>query len=253
MYYVGVDHHKYSSYAVVMDKQGKVFWQDRIRNYRKDIARLRSLCNGSKTHVVLEAGRNWTLMYDMLEKEFDKVKLAHLLKVKAIASARIKTDKIDATTLAHLLRSDLIPEAYVPSGEARIVRQRMFYIKVQTMLKNRMRGLLDRHPEISPPTKNIFSNKSFKWLKEGVELPEKEKRILKEDILFLEDVRKRVVSSDALVSSLAEENEMVGYRLNVPGIGKFFALLILYEIDRTDSGTYPLLLGQVAIDSSMEG
>jgi transposase len=53
-------------------------------------------------------------MYDMLEEAFDEVKLAHPLKTKAIASARIKTDKIDARILAHLLRSDLIPEAYVP-------------------------------------------------------------------------------------------------------------------------------------------
>jgi transposase len=33
------------------------------------------------------------------------------LKVKAIAEAKIKTDKIDATILAHLLRADLVPVA----------------------------------------------------------------------------------------------------------------------------------------------
>jgi len=56
-------------------------------------------------------------MYDWLEGEIDGVKLAHPLKMKAIADAKVKTDKIDVTILAHLLRADLIPEAYVPKVE----------------------------------------------------------------------------------------------------------------------------------------
>ena len=74
-------------------------------------------------------------MYDWLEEEIDGVKLAHPLKVKAIADAKIKTDKIDARILAHLLRADLIPEAYVPKIEMRKV-------------KNRIQAILDRHPEV---------------------------------------------------------------------------------------------------------
>ena len=50
------------------------------------------------------------------------VVLAHPLKTKAIASARIKSDSVDARILAHLLRADLIPESYVPSKEMREMR-----------------------------------------------------------------------------------------------------------------------------------
>jgi transposase len=60
----------------------------------------------------------------------EEVLLAHPLKVRAIADARIKTDKLDSEMLAHLLRADLIPEAYAPSKETRatkrVLRQRMF-------------------------------------------------------------------------------------------------------------------------------
>ena len=42
-----------------------------------------------------------------------KRKVTHPLKVKAIAEAKIKKDKISADILAHLLRADLIPEYYV--------------------------------------------------------------------------------------------------------------------------------------------
>jgi len=91
-------------------------------------------------------------MHDWLEELAGDVTLAHPLKVKAIAEAKIKTDKIDATTLAHLLRCDLVPAAYVRSPQARILtnllRHRMFLVRVQTMTKNRIHVLLDRHPLI---------------------------------------------------------------------------------------------------------
>ncbi len=70
----------------------------------------------------MEASRNWTVMYDWLDELCDDVVLAHPLKVKAIADAKIKTDKIDATILAPLQRADLIPEAYVPCEAARELR-----------------------------------------------------------------------------------------------------------------------------------
>lgn len=59
--------------------------------------------------AVLEASYTWGPMYDWLDELVDEVILAHPAKVKAIADARIKTDKIDSETLAHLLRANLIP------------------------------------------------------------------------------------------------------------------------------------------------
>lgn len=77
-----------------------------------------------------------------------EVKLAHPAPVKAIASARIKTDRIDARILAHLLRADLIPEAWAPPLEVRdlrdLVRLRWGFISAQTKAKNRIHGLLAR-------------------------------------------------------------------------------------------------------------
>jgi len=49
------------------------------------------------------------VIFDWLDDLCEEVVLAYPLKVKAIADAKIKTDKIDATILSHLLRVDLIP------------------------------------------------------------------------------------------------------------------------------------------------
>jgi len=59
-------------------------------------------------------GSVWTNLYNSLDNGHIPVVLADPLKTKAIASARIKSDKVDARILAHLLRGGLVAESYVP-------------------------------------------------------------------------------------------------------------------------------------------
>jgi hypothetical protein len=68
---------------------------------------------------VVEAGWNWGVMYDWLDaiNSVAELELAHPYRVRAIATARVKTDSIDSHTLAQLLRVNLIPRAYVPGVE----------------------------------------------------------------------------------------------------------------------------------------
>ncbi len=72
-----------------------------------------------------KAGYCWQPLYDRLEETGHDARLAHPLKVKAIAQAKAKTDKIDSETLAHMLRADLIPESYVPPRDIRELRDRV--------------------------------------------------------------------------------------------------------------------------------
>jgi len=80
--------------------------------------------------------------YDEISSFIDEAILAHPLKTRAIAEARIKTDSIDSNTLAHLLRSDLIPGAYTPSFETRDLRNfprfRMALVKVRKIEPKQM-------------------------------------------------------------------------------------------------------------------
>ncbi len=175
-------------------------------------------------------------MYDWLEEEVGVVKLAHPLKVKAIAEARIKTDKIDAKVLAHLLRCDLVPEAHVPGKEARVIknvlRQRMFLVRMSTMVKNRIHILMDRHPEIRDQIhpSDVFGVQGKRWLKE-VKLPWKERKLLDNELQLLQSLEKRIKASNSWVEALGRKDERVKRLMSIPGIGKFFALLIATEID----------------------
>jgi len=69
--------------------------------------------------------------------------------MKAIASAKIKNDKVDARILAYILRGDLVAESYVPPKEVRdlraLVRHRASLVRMKTVVKNRVHALLDRY------------------------------------------------------------------------------------------------------------
>lgn len=140
-YHIGVDYHKSYSHLVVQDSAGKTLRSGRVKNDRQSLGSFLERYR-QNSHAVMEATRNWMVMYDWLDDICDDVVLAHPLKVKAIADAKIKTDKIDATVLAHLLRADLVPEAWTPTEKARdlrvALRERMFYVRLRTMVKNRV-------------------------------------------------------------------------------------------------------------------
>jgi transposase len=235
VHYIGVDYHKRYSYVVIKDKEGKVERRASVNNTREEFRQLLKPYRSGK--AVLEATRNWELAYDWLEEILDDVALAHPLKVRAIAEARIKTDKISADILCDLLRSDLLPEAYVPSKETReaknILRQRMFFVRVQTMVKNRIYTILDRHPEITsqaPEVSDIFGVSGMNWLKQAI-LPGQDNRLLAAELELLQALMKKISESNRMVKELAQGDKRVNLLKSIPGLGPFFSVLVAQEID----------------------
>lgn len=236
MRYIGVDYHRRFSQLTMMDERGRVIKEARLANTKEALQNFLKNTDNGKVVGVLEAGRNWQVMYDLLEEELDEVKLAHPYKVKAIAEAKIKTDKIDSKILAHLLRTELIPEAYVPSKQTRkakdILRQRMFFIRLRTMVKNRIFMILDRHPEIKdrPQVVDLFGKTGRRWL--GVlRLSPPDDKLLKESLELLDNLNRRIHQTDYLVEILSNQHPYVERLRTIPGIGKFFSVLIAFEID----------------------
>ena len=235
MYYAGVDYHKKYSYIVVKDEQGRMVHKGMVDNTREQFQRFLEPYQSGK--AVLEATRNWGLIYDWLEEILDDVVLDHPLKVRAIAEARIKTDKISADILADLLRADLLPKAYVPDKGTRedknILRQRMFFVRVQTMVKNRVHVILDRHPEIlsqAPDVSDMFGASGMEWLTEVV-LPGEDNRLLNSELELLEVLKQKISQSNGIVKELGKGDKRVELLRSIPGLGPFFSVLVAKEID----------------------
>jgi transposase len=136
--------------------------------------------------------------------------------------------------LAHLLRADLIPEAHAPSKESRavkrVLRQRMFFVRVQTMMKNRIRALLSQHAIALPEVSDLFVKAGLAWLR-ALELSEPDGHLLYEDIALLEVLQARITATDHLIADLAADDEAIHWLASLPGIGEFLSVLIRYEVD----------------------
>jgi len=130
---------------------------------------------------VIETGRASYTVVDLLEDLGVDVQMAHPWQVKAIAQAKIKTDKRDSKMLAYLLRADLIPAVYrreaANRSRQRILRHRMAYMRVETQIKNRIRALLAQQKEeireMVEMEDRLFGVEGLKMLRE-LKLPGKD-------------------------------------------------------------------------------
>ena len=166
--YLGLDVHKEFCKACVMDADGKVLSNDRIPSTVEDLDAF--LDGFEDASFVLESTGIWEFVYETIERHGFEAVLAHPLKVRAIAEAKVKTDKVDARTLAHLLRADLVPRSYIPSKDMRdlrqLVRQRAYLVQRSTSFKNRihtelLRRGIRRPKELVKP----FTHKSVTWMR----------------------------------------------------------------------------------------
>jgi transposase len=98
------------------------------------------------TPVAFEAAYGWGWLVELLEELELEPHLVHPSRCKAIAAARLKNDKVDAATLAQLLRADLLPEAWIApqaTGDLRaLLRHRAALVRLSTCLKNRVHAVL---------------------------------------------------------------------------------------------------------------
>jgi transposase len=235
-YHVGVDYHKAYSHIVVQDTAGRTVRSGRVRNDGRSVAGFLAPFS-ENAHEVMEATRNWTVMYDWLDALCDEVVLAHPLKVKAIAEAKIKTDNIDATILSHLLRADLVPTAHAPSHRAwdlrQALREQMFYVRMRTMVKNRIVTLFDRYPEETSRLArlgDLFGAAGRRQLSE-LDVSALDRLLIDRGLAFIDDIDGRIKDTEATIRALSKGNANVRRLKTIPGIGEFFARLIDAEID----------------------
>jgi hypothetical protein len=78
---------------------------------------------GKRVQVAVEACGFWPGFREVVEPEVERLVLVHPQRVKAIASAKLKNDRVDSATLAHLLRCDLLPESWKADRETQARRQ----------------------------------------------------------------------------------------------------------------------------------
>jgi transposase len=124
MYYSGIDLHKDNCFITTINDSGAIVRQERLRNEPELILAYFIALGGPHTTVV-ESTTGWYWLSDLLETHGIELVMAHAKYLKAIAYAKVKTDKVDSHTLALLLRMDFIPHAHKIHRELRDLRDVM--------------------------------------------------------------------------------------------------------------------------------
>jgi transposase len=127
--------------------------------------------------VVVEATGNAMAVVRVLTPYVARVIVANPTQVKAIAYARIKTDKIDAGVLAALRAADFLPEVWLPDANIerlrRLVARRNQVVRHRTRIKNELHAILHAHLIPPCPHADLFGRLGRAWLGRQI-LPEDE-------------------------------------------------------------------------------
>ena len=237
MNYVGIDIHKRYAVLCAMDAQGRKLKEARIEGNSPSLYAqfFKSLDGPSK--AVLEACWNWGLTHDLLEDldEVEEIVLAHPLKTRLIADAQIKTDRLDAFGLGNLLRGNLVARAHIPAAQTRRrknqLRQRLYWARLRTALRNRIHALLDRQRGLElPQCSDIFGARGLKFLR-ALQLPAPDGDLLQEQMALHDLITTQMKSQEKRIAADFLQEDPHALLLSVPGIGKILAAVIASEID----------------------
>jgi transposase len=146
--FIGCDAHKKFSVFVAVNEKGQAGPAVRVEHdrqaYRDFLAQL-----PPHSAIAVEASGYYSWLVDEMERSGHCPKLANPLAAKRCMGLTHKTDKLDATGLAVLLRNGTLPEVWIPPSELRdqreLLRLRMFLVRLRTQVKNRIHGTLVRH------------------------------------------------------------------------------------------------------------
>jgi transposase len=229
--HVGVDLHQRFCYLTAMNASGRICRQGQVVNEGGALqAWLRELPRPRQ--VVVEASGFWPAFARAAAVESERLVMVHPQRVKAIASAKLKNDRVDSETLAHLSRCDLLPEAWMAdqaTQQLRLrVRLRIALGRQRARAKNQLQAVLHQEGFRKPVT-DVFGRRGRAWLK-GLELSEAGRLVVDTWLREVDRLDAELTTQTRELERLAEADARAGWLQSVPGIGAYAAMVILAEI-----------------------
>jgi transposase len=225
--YVGIDVHRKRSQVAVVAEDGTVQLNKNTVNGTEPLLRLIGDLPAG-TPVASGAAFGWGWLLRLPGDYGFEAHLVHPLQCKAIASARLKNDKVDAATLAQLLRADLLPEARVAPAEVRqlraLLRHRASLVRLGTRQRNRIHAVVadfgyDRSG----------SYLSGPGLAGRLDLPAVSREIVTDCLAVIDGLAPVTGRIDGELRTRAKADPRVKTLTTLPGAGQFTALVILAE------------------------
>ena len=190
-----------------------------------------SLCESDE--VALEATCNTHAIARLLEHHVGRVVVSNPAKTRAIAEAKVKTDKVDAQVLAELLAAGFLPAVWLPDDETHALRRqvarRAHIVRQRTRLKNGVHAILHRNLVPRCPAADLFGHKGRAWLAEQ-ELSADERQAVAALLRQLDFAGEELRLVDAELGRVALDREEVKRLMTIPGVDATVALSIVAAV-----------------------
>jgi len=220
MTFAALDLHKKVVEAITLGNDGNVIHRDRFPATREALTAFAEKHLSPETRLAVEATTNTWPVVELLRPYVAEVVVSNPMKTRAIAAAKVKTDKVDALVLAHLLRADYLPRVWYPDPDTQTMRRhctaRAVLVADRTRLKNRIHSIL-HHRLIPNPSGDLFSKSNLAWLAK-VALDEEGRRSLDRYPRLLTQIEEEIAACTDPIAAHAYQHPGVKLLMTIPGV-----------------------------------
>lgn len=155
-----------------------------------------------------------------------------------IASARAKTDKLDARALASLCWKGELEPVWMPDQHCRVLRRRLArrtqLMHARSRSKNEISAVLQRRLIERPPLADLFGVTGRRWLAEEVELPLEERESVDAGLRQIAFLDSEIKAVEQLIAQQALNWPEIRRLMTVPGVNLICAATFIAAIGRAD-------------------
>jgi transposase len=232
-FYCGIDLHARTMYVCIMDHEGTILTHrnmpatthdlaDVLQPYREDLV------------LAVECIFTWYWVADLCSRIGVEFVLGHALYMKAIHGGKVKNDKIDSQKIVALLRSGMLPMAYVYPPQMRstrdLLRRRLYLSRQHAQLQTHIQNTNTQY-NLPPFEKRIDRRSNRSGIAERFTDP-MVRTSVEVDVALMDALHEQILAIERQINAQVPEHDPVAVHLlrSIPGVGKIIALVIFYEI-----------------------
>jgi len=229
--FIGMDvHREFAQLAVVED--GLVRDEGRIGVTAEEL-REWSLTLRPDDEVALEATGNSDAIAVLLAPKVRRLVVSNPVKTRAIAEAKVKTDKVDARILAQLLAADFLPSVWLPDDRTRMLRRqvarRAHLVRQRVRIKNQVHGIVTRNLLPRCPVSDMFAGSGRHWLSRQ-ELPPDERAAVEALLRQLDFHGEELRAVEMELAAEALPDPVVRRLMTIPGVDAIVAISLVAAV-----------------------
>jgi len=243
--WIGLDLHKRVLEVCIVNDAGSVESRHRVTVTREQLKTFAQEHLHPDDRVAVEATTNTWPVVELLRPFVAEIVVSNPMRTAAIAEAKVKTDKVDAATLAQLLRAQYLPGVWQPDAATAQLRQltgrRSALVGDATAIKNRIHSVL--HQRLIPnPSCKLFCQQGKEWLQKILlELESDDRAAIQRDLHLLDEVEAGIAEIEQRIFTSGGPDRRLKLLITLPGVDVLCAqtlLAALGDVSRFPDGDH---------------